>query len=379
MVQSKQRKFEDNFDLLEFGIFLWSKKTWILFSALICIAFAVLYLSVRVDQYETSSDFMANKESAESSSKGLGSLASLAGLGNSTSTGFGPNSYPLIVNSLPFQLELLNEEIHFKELDTTMSLGVYFNYYAPLSFSDLLLKYTVKLPKTLKKLILNKDDSKIGVDSVNYQVVNGIYALTPQDRIALRSLKESYTLEVGVNDVVNITTFMPDVQASALLNSRMTELLKKYVVKYNVNKAEEDLKRIQKSYDEAHSNYLKAQINLANYVDGNQRVTSSAGNIQRQSLQNQYNVAFSIYSGLNTQLEQAKMALIQDTPIFTIINPIVFPNKPNGSSAVLILIFSSVAGMLICVSTMFLIQFSKVVINVIGDGANGPNRSEKLS
>ncbi len=54
---------------------------------------------------------------------------------------------------------------------------------------------------------------------------------------------------------------------------------------------------------------------------------------QEEALTNEYNLTYSVYSELAKQMEQAKIAVNETTPILTIVEPVVVPierSKPKG-------------------------------------------------
>ena len=83
---------------------------------------------------------------------GLSSLVGLAGinLNNVSENSLNPEIYPQITGSIPFIIEILNKEVYFVTLDTTISTFDYFNYFYRPSLLEYTMQYTILLPFTLK-------------------------------------------------------------------------------------------------------------------------------------------------------------------------------------------------------------------------------------
>ena len=61
-----------------------------------------------------------------------------------------------------------------------------------------------------------------------------------------------------------------------------------------------------------------------------------------------YNVANSIFNEMSKQLEQAKMQVKKDTPVFTIVQPVKVPNKSYNSRTKTLIIWTFLGGILGC-------------------------------
>ncbi len=59
---------------------------------------------------------------------------------------------------------------------------------------------------------------------------------------------------------------------------------------------------------------------------------------EEERLTSQYNLIYAVYSDLAKQLEQAKIQVKQDTPVFTIIEPVSVPTKKSKPNRPMILI-----------------------------------------
>ena len=67
------------------------------------------------------------------------------------------------------------------------------------------------------------------------------------------------------------------------------------------------------------------QDSFARFRDANKSFSSAVAKTQEEALTNEYNLAYSVYSELAKQMEQAKIAVNETTPILTIVEPVVVP------------------------------------------------------
>ena len=135
---------------------------------------------------------------------------------------------------------------------------------------------------------------------------------------------------------------MPEALASAQLGQRAQELLQQYITEFKIKKAKANLDFIQQRYDETTRKFEAAQEKLATFRDRNRNVSLAIAKTEEERLNSQYNLIYSIYSELAKQLEQAKIQVKQDTPVFTIIEPISVPtkrSKPNRPMILFIWLF----------------------------------------
>ena len=73
------------------------------------------------------------------------------------------------------------------------------------------------------------------------------------------------------------------------------------------------------------------QERLAVITDRSQSMTTTRDRIERDRIQSKYTIANSIYTEMAKQLEQSKMQVKKDTPVFTIIQPVKVPIQSSNS------------------------------------------------
>ena len=78
------------------------------------------------------------------------------------------------------------------------------------------------------------------------------------------------------------------------------------VIAHKIKKAEEDLTFIEERYLEKKMEFELAQKNLATYRDANKNVNTAIAKTQSERLESEYQLAFSVYSELEKQVESQK-------------------------------------------------------------------------
>ena len=102
-----------------------------------------------------------------------------------------------------------------------------------------------------------------------------------------------------------------------------------------------------------------AQANLAGFKDRNIFISTSSFQTQLLRLESDYNNANIVYQELAKQVEQAKLQVSKDTPIFSVLKPVVVPNEKSGPKRLLIIAIWAFLGLIIGAGkTLFNDQFN---------------------
>ncbi len=349
MEKNRPKIEEDEIDLIEVVKTIWASRNLIYKVTIVFIILGLVVAFGSKVEYEASCKLLPdNEEGTLPNLGGLGGLAGLAGV-NLDLGGQGvlsPDLYPEIVQSLPFQLQIINKKLRFENKDTTTSSYTYFNEID----SPSLFGYILGLPGKIKGLfspeeetiILDQDDS-------------GMIRLSKEDNDFI----EGFTARIDVNvdpktGIISINTELPDPVAAAELALESTDLLQQQIIQYKISKAQENLRFIKDRYDEAKEEFERTQVNLAAFNDRNQNVVTARAQTESQRLQNEYNLAFDVYQGLAKQLEQAELKVKEDTPVFTIVEPVYVPTEKSKPRRTLTLIIFTMLGFFIALIYIYL-------------------------
>jgi len=307
------------------------------------------------NEFTASSTMVPQISDSKSKLSGLSGLATLAGVNINTTTSYelSPRTYSSIISSAPFQLELMKTPLNFENLDSQITL---FDYYTKRKDVNPFLKYTIGLPSVIIKTIRGEKKNKFATSEAN-----PFYLLT-EKQIEVQKIIEKQ-VKIIVNDLDGYVSFscsLPEAYASAQLVQNAQVLLQRYITEFKIEKARKDLEFIQQRYDEAKKNYKTAQQLLASFRDRNMNMSTSVAKTEEERLLNEYNLVNGVYSELAKVLEQAKIHVKEETPVFTIIKPVSVPTERSSPNRPLILTISVLiglfAGIVTVLGNVFLIQ-----------------------
>lgn len=330
---------DEGIDLIALIKNLWDGRRTIIIWTCIFIALGLIAALTMQRKYTVKTVMVPQMNSSGSSS--LSSLASLAGfdLGSATSgSEISPLIYPQIVNSVPFRLELLYTPLHFEKVDRPVDMMTYSQEYAKLTLSEALKEYTIGLPflvlKAIRgeKVIVLPDSTSKGPKPL---------VITKDKEEILEKIAESVSLVVDRKEgFLTLTVRGIEPIQTAELAMKAQQLLQDEVIRLQTEKAQSDLDYIQARYDEAKAEAELYQERLAVITDRSQSMTTTRDRIERDRIQSKYTIANSIYTEMAKQLEQSKMQVKKDTPVFTIIQPVQVPIKSSNSRTKTLIIWT---------------------------------------
>jgi len=343
---------DDEIDLIEVAKTIWAGRKLILKVTAIFFVLGIVIAFGSKVEYEASCKLMPeSQEGMKSNLGGLGSLAGLAGI-NLDMGGTGaltPELYPQIAQSVPFIMKVWDEPIQFEKQDTTVSSYIYFKEIDKPSFISSVFKYTVGLPFQIKAW-LSSSDGQTASDQNTGQIIR----LNKEDTELIEKYRERISVNVDTKTgILTLTTEMPDALAAAELAQLSIDLLTQYVTDYKVSKAQDNLNFVQERYNEARISFEKSQKALAQFNDRNRNVVTALAQAESNRLQNEYNLAFEVYKGLASQLEQAKIKVKEETPVFTVFEPVNVPFEKSSPNRKIILVLSVFLGGAISIGIIF--------------------------
>ena len=326
-----QEKGGENIDIVQLAKTFWRGRRTIIKCVLIFFLIGLLVAIVSRKEYTATVTIVPQLSDNNANLGALTGLAAMAGINTNIagSTEISPLIYPQIVSSIPFQLELMDTPLSFDKIDHTVTLYEYLTEYAEPSP---LRKYTIGLPGVIIKAIKGKPEAS-STQISSKESSQSLIKLAEEQKMVCNFLKNQLSLDLNSKDgYVKLLCRMPEALPSAQLVQRAQELLQQQITEFKIQKATVNLEFIQKQSDELREQYSQAQEALARFSDRNKNITTAVAQAEQERLVNDRSLAFSIYSEMAKQLEQAKIRVKEDTPIFTIIQPASVPlekSKPN--------------------------------------------------
>lgn len=344
-----QQPEEREIDLIDLIRKLWLERMFILKVTGVFILLGLLTALTGSKEYTASCQFVP-QTSKNANNSSMARLASLAGINmGSLATGeqlLSPLVYPNVLNSIAFKRDLLQTQIRIKGEEEPITLLTYLSdkKYRKFSLTGTILKYTVGLPGLIVHAIKGEPEEQETIADESFVV------LTKEEYTAVRALESVIGIEVEEKKgYIALSAQMPEPYAAAQVAESALELLQKYITEFKVDKVQSNLEFIQERYDELKKEYEEIQELRAAYKDANQGISTSRARTNLEKLDNQYNLAYSIYSEMATQLEQAKIQVKETTPILTVIDPVSMPIKPSKPRKMMILVgFTFLGGVAAC-------------------------------
>ena len=354
---------EDSIDIIALLQSIWTGKKLILKTVLVFMILG-LFIAVLSQNEYTASTTIVPQSSSEKPGGSIGGLAALAGI-NLGSVGqqssISPTLYPQILTNISFQKELLETLITIEGQDNKITYKEYYtNVYSPSVLSSIK-KYTIGLPGVLIGLL--KSDKTSNEKSKNN---DSLPQITEDDKELIELLLEQLSMEV--NDkygYISLSTTMPEARAAAELTQKAQELLEQYVIDFKIEKSSSELDFIKNRYQEKEQEFQKIQQKLAVYTDRNQNVNSARAKMELMLLQSEYDLAYGVYSELAKQLETQELKVKEDTPIFTILQPVFVPLEKTGPKKSLILIIYTFLGFVLSIGYLIAIEPIQNIIKEI--------------
>ena len=286
-------------------------------------------------------------ELGKSTSSSLSSLSSMLGLGGmtmgSTADAYNVTVYPEVVASTPFVANMFDMRVKDpkNDIDTTLigyltrerfSIGAVVGY----------------VTKPIFSLFANSEEEEAKDKKLN------LFHLTKeQDRIVKTMNK---AIQVDVDKKTGETTIqvtMDNPIIAATVADTVCKHLREYIVDYRTRKAREDLQNYNKIADESYQRYLKATKAYAYYQDHNRGLILNAVISEGNRLSNEVQIASQLYQQMKLQAEMARGKVIDEKPVFAIIQPASVPLLPQNSRAKVLIIWTFIGFVLSCAWVLY--------------------------
>lgn len=267
----------------------------------------------------------------------LSSLAGLAGINldaGGDADAVRPDLYPGILQSTPFFLHVMRQKIADPAEGDTLTLDAYLER---AEGSHLFGK-------------LRQWGQNLSLSSENGTATVGKTSLAPSQVIAMTRKQElraedlAGRIQAGFDKKTGIITIqvkMPNPVVAAVVARQTTEYLTRYVTSYRTGKARQQAEFLQERVNEARRRYEAAEYALQNYRDRNRNLFLNVARIDGNRLQADYTLTQTVFNDLSRQLEQAKIKVQEETPVFKELDP---PQVPTRRSApkrtILVLIYT---------------------------------------
>ena len=296
----------DEIDLIEVLKTVWDgrKQVIIISFVFVLIGVAVALLSPVI--YSSSTTFI-NSQTESNSPSGLSGVASLVGinLGGYSGSEIPPTIYPQIGESVEFKRSLLKSTVDKEKQIKLESFLADYNQ--------------IKTPESIEnnKLFISEYEDKL-------------FGLT----------KDIISISVNQKDaLVTISANMPKSEYAANVCINAREILQKTVINNRIKSAEQKLDYSEKQLKSKRIEFEEIQNKLAYFNDSNLNLVTSSIINERKKLEAEFEIINAVMIELSKQVEQRKLQVSEDTPVFSIIKEASMPvrrSSPKRTQIVLI-------------------------------------------
>ena len=331
---------EDEIDLIELFKKVYKEKKLIFKVTLFAIVFGVVYALFQPNEFTSSTTFIPQLSSGvKTGGSSLGGLASLAGInlgGMESSSEFPPSLYPQVVNGIPFKIDLLSSTINLN--DEEILVKDHLSDKSNFNILSTIKKYTIGLPSLILGSF-NSQDIELSKSE--------IYSVTEEDEELFKTVSSALSLSINDKEgFITISFTDNDKNIAAQITQIAQTLLQKKIIEFKNQSSKEMLDFATKQYDEKKTSYEKLQDKRAIFVDKNINISSSLFQNKLSRIESEVNISASIVQQLASQVEQAKLQVNKDTPVFTTIQPVTIPFERSAPKRSLIVIVFGFLGII---------------------------------
>lgn len=281
---------------------------------------------------------------------GISGLAGLAGLrlppGSSDQT-ITADLYPEVANSQDFRISIAETKLTFTSIGKSATYVEFFRDLHPAPPVDELINYTINLSTKIISYLRPRSHESRPESSQRADASPRIQSYDQQYLELVNTLRKRLSVSIEKKtSIITITARMPDQYAAADLVRVTSDHLMKRIIDYETGKAGEQYRFANEQHQQAKSRFERAQRELASFADRNRALMSASSQIDRDRLQRDYDLAFEVYQQFSREVEQARIKMNQDTPVFTVIDKVMVPALRSSPKRTQILVIATLLGIL---------------------------------
>jgi LPS O-antigen subunit length determinant protein (WzzB/FepE family) len=331
----------DEIDLIELLKKIYLEKKFIFKISVLATLFGVVYALFQPNEFTSSTTFIPQLSSGvKKGGSSLSGLASLAGINigsMESSSEFPPTLYPQVVNGVPFRVELLSNEITLN--NELVAVKDYLEKKSSFNILRTIKKYTIGLPSLILSSFKNQKE---------YTNESKIYSITEEDKYLFQILENNLSLSINEKEgFITISFTDNNKNVAAQITQISQNLLQEKIIEFKNKSSKEMLDFAMKQYSDKKESYEKLQDERAVFVDKNINISSSLFQNKLSRLESEVNISESIVQQLASQVEQAKLQVNKDTPVFTTIKPVTIPFERSAPKRSLIVIMFAFLGLVL--------------------------------
>ncbi|TCK84874.1 Wzz/FepE/Etk N-terminal domain-containing protein [Albibacterium bauzanense] len=311
---------------------------------------------IKPKEYASSIEFLISNNEEQSNASRLGSLASLAGISSNSSAGIPVSAYEFILSSTNFLSDVVAEKIVFE--GDTIFISNYLTQRMVLGFKNQLktLSDDDNLKVVYKNVIDSNNASKISRLSPGTLPV---LILSGEISQAVGILRGSIVFSNEAPKPILLTVKLQDPEASAKVAKVVLQKLEEYINLYSKENKIDNTDFLEQEVEKSKQELYQLQNALAAAQDRNINANKAIANLEIERLNLRYSQARSTYSGLLAQLDNSKIQVENQRPLFIIIEAPIQLNELSPSEPRLVnyIILSIILGVFVSLTLIFAKSF----------------------
>lgn len=307
-------KLDDQINIIDLLKKLYKSRKFIFYFSFLFVLLGVIISLLSPVKYNSTTIFIPQQK--ESSSSSLSGVASLVGI-NIGSSSYGsdisPSMYPQIIKSIKFKRLLLKKVINEKN------------------------------NLTLEKFIAKHY-------SIDVDVVKNVpdLGMTLNEEKYFNILTNIVNVSVNQNDgFISISSEMPVAEYAAKIAKFSREILQNIIIENKIEATRQNLVFSEKQLIEKKQEFDEIYSKLAFYSDSNLNSVNSFVLNEKNKLESEFEIISAVVEEISKQVEQAKLQLNKDTPVFSTIQEAIIPVKRSSPRRTMIVIIYGLLGFIL--------------------------------
>ncbi|MCM1311416.1 MAG: Wzz/FepE/Etk N-terminal domain-containing protein [Roseburia sp.] len=311
-------------DIISLFLLLWNFRALIIKNCIIAFFLAVIIAFSIPKEYKSEVVVAPELSVGESGLVGsLGSLAQMAGVdlgGLSGNEAIYPDLYPAIVSSTPFLIDMLSLHVESKDGDIKTDMYDYLTCHQKTPWWSVPFRF-------IKNLFKKRDTSENGLSIYEVSSTH----LTREQILLLESFSSMLDVDLDkTTSLITVSATMQDPLIAATVAQAVANKLQLYVDKYHTAKERENVVYLENLYKESKEKYQKLQVEYTSYTDSHLNPFLATVKAKQTDLENEMQLAYSVYTQVLQQLEAANAKLQEKKPIMVVIQPAMSPIKASS-------------------------------------------------
>ncbi len=308
----------DEIDLIQISKTIWKSKRFVILFSSFFVFIGIITALISPIVYTSSSTFILSS-SNDNQTSSIGGVASLVGinLGVSGNDNRIPATmYPTVVESVEFKRQLLNEYI---DEDKSIKLNSFLIDYYDLNNEDFITNNN--------EFFVSKGENDL------FDILNDIILIS-----------------VNAKDrFISISANMPTSEYALSTCISARNILQTIVINTKIKSAKENLNFTQEQLNLKKIEFDEIQNKIAYFEDSNLNIINSKYKNELNKLKAEFQIINSVYTELSKQLEQSKLQVNQDTPVFSIVKEASMPVLRSSPKRTQMVLIFGVIGLLISI------------------------------